>query len=229
MKKMMFTLLLAVIGSMAVSAAQPKIWLLGDGTMAEWGRAFSEHIGNVVEVRNIAQDGLSVKALEEKGGLDSVIIGKVKKDFLMVQLGQNDLNETNVDTYSSLKAFTQELVELVHAVQEKKMVVILCTPLAHPYYNDGVLVNRLGGYAEAVRRVAVSMNVPVIDLEQLSHDWMVNLSEEGVVAYYQNLNTEERPVGEYLLNEEGALQIAQMVESSLRQLGNKQLIKALGQ
>lgn len=228
MKKSIFTLLFVAIGGMTMLAAQPKIWLLGDGTMAGWGKAFAQNVGNAMEVKNIAQEGFCVNVLDTMGGLDSIITEKVKKDFLVIQMGQNDLNETNLETYSSLEEFTQSLVDLVHAAQAKKMIVILCTPLAHPYYKDGVWVDRLGGYAEAVRRVAVSLSVPVIDLEVLSHDWMVNLGEEGVLAHYENLNLEERPAGEYLLNEDGASQIARMVQDGLLQLGDKQLLKALG-
>ena len=140
MKKSFFTLLFVAISGMTMFAAQPKIWLLGDGTMLSWGKTFAEQVGATVEVKNIAQDGLSIKVLDKMGGLDSVIVDKTKKDFLLVQLGQNDLNETNLDTYSSLDDFTQKLVALVHAAEKKKMMVILCTPLAHPYYKEGVLI-----------------------------------------------------------------------------------------
>ena len=42
MKKAIFTLMFALFGSMAIMAAQPKIWLLGDGTMEGWGKAFAD-------------------------------------------------------------------------------------------------------------------------------------------------------------------------------------------
>lgn len=225
MKKSIFTLMFALFGSMAIMAAQPKIWLLGDGTMEGWGKAFAERVGSALEVKNLSQAGLSVKVLDTMGGLDSVIVDKAKKDLLIVQLGQNDLNETNVEAYSSLESFTQDLVDLILAAKAKKMMVVLCTPLAHPYYKEGVLVNRLGGYAEAVRRVAVSQDVPVIDLEALSRTWIEGLGEEGVQAHYVNLNTTERPAGEYLLNESGCQEVAYMAYNALLTIDNKKITK----
>ena len=227
MKKSIFTLLFVAIGGMTMFAAQPKIWLLGDGIMAGWGKAFAEQVGATVEVKNIAQEGLSMKVLDEMGGLDSVIVDKTKKDFLLVQLGQNDLNETNLEAYCSLDDFTQKLVALVHAAEKKKMMVILCTPLAHPYYKEGVLIDRLGGYAEAVRRVAISLDVPLIDLEASSHEWIAGLGEEGVQAYYNDLNTEERPAGEYLLNDSGAQEIARMALDGMLMVGGSKITKLL--
>lgn len=81
MKKAIFTLMFALFGSMAIMAAQPKIWLLGDGTMEGWGKAFAERVGSALEVKNLSQAGLSVKVLDTMGGLDSVIVDKAKKDL----------------------------------------------------------------------------------------------------------------------------------------------------
>ena len=237
MKKTFFSLLLVAIGSVTALMAQQRIWLLGDGTMASpveenqnvvgWGDALLTRVQAGIEVKNLAAYGMNLNEFAQKGGLDSLIVEKVRKDILLVQVGQNDLKETNMLQYSSLELFTERLLALVEAAQAKKMQVVLCTPMAQPYYKDGVLIDRLGGYAEAVRRVAVSSGVLLVDLEKLSKDWMASLGEDGVAAYYVGLDTTHTPEGEYLLNEDGAQAVAKMVADVLLATGNKLILKVI--
>ena len=237
MKKTIFTLLLVAIGGMTTLMAQQRIWLLGDGTMASpieenqnvvgWGDALATRVQAGVALKNLAAYGLNLNELVQKGGLDSLIVEKVRKDILLIQVGQNDLKETNVHQYSSLELFTERLLAVVNAAQAKKMQVVLCTPIAQPYYKDGVLIDRLGGYAEAVRRVAVSSGVLLVDVEQLSKEWIASLGEEGIAAYYVGLDTAKTPEGEYLLNEAGAQAVAKIVADALLATGNKMILKVI--
>lgn len=237
--KKLFIMLVAAFSFGAFSiAATPSIWLIGDATVANpvaedstnavgWGHLLSKFVQPGVTVTNLAQPGMSVKSLSSQGGLDSLIVGKVRKDILIIQLGQNDLKDTHMDQYSSLEEFTQGLLSLVNAAKEKKMKPVLCTPLAQPYYKEGQLISRLGGYAEAVRRVAISAEIPLLDLEKLSYTWIEELGEENVPLYYVNLITTETPEGEYLLNESGADIISHMVAKSLLWECGKKMAKVI--
>jgi hypothetical protein len=53
------------------------------------------------------------------------------------------------------------------------------------------------------------------------------LGEEGVQAYYDGLNTEERPTGEYLLNDSGAQEIARMALDGMLMVGGSKITKLL--
>lgn len=229
---------IAMLSLQSVLAAgkQPMLAMLGDGTMANaavesnvrgWGQLFPTYLTSM-EVVNMAQPGMSVrKVTAEPGVLDSLLMPFGKKDVLLIQFGQNDLHETNYVQYSPVDVFIQRLSVVIAAAQEKKMHVILCTPLAEPFYMDGKLIDRLGAYPQAVRRLAEQKQLPLVDMEAVTRAWLTEIGEEGAVGYYADLDIHHSPKGEYLLNEEGAKVVSKMAEEQLKGLNLKYLSKVL--
>lgn len=180
-----------------------------------WGQVFQTYLTNM-NVVNLAQTGLSTKALVEEGVLDSLLMPFGKRDILLIQFGQNDRRDTNEAQYSSVDAMIQHLLTIIETAKEKKMYVILCTPLAEPFFVDGRWIDRMGAYPQAVRNVAKYAEVPLVDLEMMSRHWMERRGAEDMKSYYVDLNTEESPESEYLLNEAGALVIGKMAVAGLK-------------
>lgn len=217
---------------------QTKLLLIGDGTMANcatisdsevrgWGQMLPSYLSDDVVVVNAAAEGMSAKTVIANNHLDSLLGTLSKRDILLIQFGQNDLREDRFEQYSSVDELSHTLAAIVDMAQSKKLQVFLCTPLAQPFYRDGVLINRLGAYPEAARRVAGQKNVSLIDLEAMTRDWLTEIGESGAYLYYVNLDTHRAPEGEYLLNEAGAMQVAQMVVSAIQALNNKKLNKLI--
>lgn len=215
---------------------QQTLVMVGDGTMANaavessargWGQLFSTYLTDM-DVVNLAQPGMSVRHLTaEPGALDSLLMPFGKKDVLLIQFGQNDLRETNYQQYSPVDVFIQRLSVVITAAQEKKMYVILCTPLAVPFYMDGQLIDRLGAYPQAIRRLAEQKQLPLVDMEAVTKAWLTETGEDGAKAYYVDLDTNPASVGEYLLNEKGAQVVSRMAEEQLKGLNLKYLNKVL--
>ena len=238
MKRYIVFCIVAVLSWQGVWSAnkQQTLVMVGDGTMANaavessvrgWGQLFPTHLTDM-DVVNLAQPGMSVRYLTaEPGVLDSLLMPFGKKDVLLIQFGQNDLRETNYLQYSPVDVFIQRLSVVITAAQEKKMYVILCTPLAVPFYMDGQLIDRLGAYTQAIRRLAEQKQLPLVDMEAVTKAWLTEIGEDGAKAYYVDLDTAPAFVGEYLLNEEGAKAVSQLATEQLKILNLKYLNKVL--
>ena len=238
MKRYIVFCIVAVLSWQGVWSAnkQQTLVMVGDGTMANaavessvrgWGQLFPTHLTDM-DVVNLAQPGMSVRYLTaEPGVLDSLLMPFGKKDVLLIQFGQNDLRETNYLQYSPVDVFIQRLSVVITAAQEKKMYVILCTPLAVPFYMDGQLIDRLGAYPQAIRRLAEQKQLPLVDMEAVTKAWLTEIGEDGAKAYYVDLDTAPAFVGEYLLNEEGAKAVSQLATEQLKRLNLKYLNKVL--
>lgn len=238
MKRYIVFCIVAVLSWQGVWSAnkQQTLVMVGDGTMANaavessvrgWGQLFPTHLTDM-DVVNLAQPGMSVRYLTaEPGVLDSLLMPFGKKDVLLIQFGQNDLRETNYLQYSPVDVFIQRLSVVITAAQEKKMYVILCTPLAVPFYMDGQLIDRLGAYTQAIRRLAEQKQLPLVDMEAVTKAWLTEIGEDGAKAYYVDLDTAPAFVGEYLLNEEGAKAVSQLATEQLKRLNLKYLNKVL--
>lgn len=231
-------LAVAVLQSAWAAGKQPAFVMIGDGTMANqtdvetsdirgWGQMFSAYVADM-EVVNAAQPGMCVRTLTANAGaLDSLLMPYGKKDILFIQFGQNDLHENQPAQYSPVNVLIQRLMVIIHAAQAKKMRVILCTPLAEPFWSNGQWVDRLGAYPQAIRNVAKSMQLPLVDMEAVSRQWLIQMGEENAKTYYVDLVADQSPEGEYLLNEAGASAISRMAAQELKSLNLRYLSKSI--
>jgi hypothetical protein len=105
----------------------------------------------------------------------------------------------------------------VTQLQKKRVKVILCTPVVQPYYKDGQVVERMGVYADVIRRVAKAKETYLIDIERLTMDWISTIGEQNASLFFKNISTDTQR-REYLLTEAGATEVSRMfVEEVLEQ------------
>ena len=84
--------------------------------------------------------------------------------------------------------------------------------LARPYYHEGRWIDRLGGYDDAVRRLAKLYHLPLLDLEAQTREWWMSMSEVEASIYYIDSVENEA----FLLTEEGAKKVAEMAANMMR-------------
>lgn len=214
--------LLSILASFTLSvcfAAKPNVWLIGDGSMAVaeesyvcgWGEALNEHLAKGVIVHNEAKKGMSLKSFVDNGGVKQ--LQKLPaKAIVLLQFGGNDLNDLSPEQYSSLDAFVRRFQTIVKTARENKLQLVLCTPLARPYYHEGRWIDRLGGYDDAVRRLAKLYHLPLLDLEAQTREWWMSMSEVEASIYYIDSVENEA----FLLTEEGAKKVAEMAANIMR-------------
>lgn len=225
MKRITSVLMFACFSLSVAFAAKPQVWLIGDGTMAAaeasyvlgWGEALKNHLAKGVVLHNEAKNGMSLKSFMDNGGLKQ--LEKLPdKAMVFLQFGGNDLNDLSPEQYSTLDAFARRFRVLIDATQEKKLQLVLCTPVARPYYYEGRWIDRLGGYDDAIRRLAQHYELPLIDLEILTREWWMSMSEDEASMFYIKAVENEA----FLLTEDGAKAIAKMAADAIKhQKGSK--------
>ena len=228
--KRIVLLCLVLMGLSVTSVAKSRVYLLGDGSMGVendsavvgWGDALSEHLVKDVMLQNEAQEGLSLKAFLESDG-EQKISELPAKSILFLQFGGNDLNDSNPDQYSTLDSFVSQYKQLIKLALDNKLQVVLCTPIAQPYYREGLLVDRLGGYDDAVRRLAQYYHLPLLDLETLTRAWWSSLSEADATAYIAGSKANEAVV----LTESGAREVAKMAADAIKLLKSSKVAKII--
>ncbi len=237
MKKIILLVVGIVLYCVTPTFAKPKtLWLVGDATMAEyhsdstlalgWGTVIAEHINDRIQVVNLAQTGMSAKVFIETGLLDKMETLR-NRSYVLLQLGTNDLKEYNGITYSSTEALAQRINKIIKIARQNKINIILCTPLAQPFYLEGRLINRLGSYPDEIRYLAQYNHLPLLDLEQASRTWLEGLTEKEAAGYYITLDTNQLENGEYQLNEKGAKMIAEMAIQAIKENESKKLKKII--
>ena len=216
------------------AAARPRtLWMVGDGTMAQypdsveasgWVQALENEWSKKVIVVNDAQVGLSTRTFMDNNGLIT-LEKKPARTIMFIQVGTNDLKETSVAQYSAIDALHRRLHEIIVLARKHRVNVVLCTPLAQPYYHNGELVDRLGGYAEAIRRSTVHDHVALVDLEKVTREWLLSMTPEEAAEYYVTIDPTQLENGEFQLNKEGAAEVAKMAKQAILEVQSKKLKK----
>lgn len=224
MKKLFLLAIGATFCSIVSTYATPKtLWLIGDAAMAHytdstlaygWGTAFEQYVNNRIDIVNMASPSISATFFDDNNTIKK-IEELQKKSYILIQLGTNDLREDIPSQYSSSETFALRLNKIISTAHKNKINIILCTPLAQPYYKDGLLINRLGVYPDIIRRVATYNHVLLLDLEALTRNWLNEMTEEQAAAYYVTLDRRQLVNGEYQLNKEGAEVVAKMAKAAI--------------
>ena len=233
MKKLFLVMSALLLISITTEARPRTLWMVGDGTMAQypdsveacgWVQALENEWSKKVIVVNDAQVGLSTRTFMDNNGLIT-LEKKPARTIMFIQVGTNDLKETSVAQYSAIDALHRRLHEIIVLARKHRVNVVLCTPLAQPYYHNGELVDRLGGYAEAIRRSAIHDYVALVDLEKLTHEWLLSMTPEEAAKYYVTIDPTQLENGEFQLNKEGAAEVAKMAKQAILEVQSKKLKK----
>ena len=232
--KKLFLVMSALLLISITTAARPRtLWMVGDGTMAQypdsveacgWVQALENEWSKKVIVVNDAQVGLSTRTFMDNNGLIT-LEKKPARTIMFIQVGTNDLKETSVAQYSAIDALHRRLHEIIVLARKHRVNVVLCTPLAQPYYHNGELVDRLGGYAEAIRRSTVHDHVALVDLEKVTREWLLGMTAEEAAEYYVTIDPTQLENGEFQLNKAGAVEVAKMAKQAILEVQSKKLKK----
>ncbi len=153
-----------------------KIVLVGDSTTAVlggWGPSFCGwHVTSFAACINLARGGRSSGNYRTEGSwalaMDEIKSGGFTDTYVLIQFGHNDQPGKpgrSTDLITEFPANMKRYVEEVRAAGGKPVLV---TPLTRRQFKDGKLLDDLGPWADAVRKVAVETQTPVVDLHARS-------------------------------------------------------------
>jgi len=153
-----------------------KIVLIGDSTTAVlggWGPSFCGwHVTSFAACINLARGGRSSGNYRTEGSwalaLDEIKSGGFTDTYVLIQFGHNDQPGKpgrSTDLATEFPANMMRYVDEVRAIGGKP---ILVTPLTRRQFKDGKVVDDLGPWADAVRKVAAETKTPLVDLHARS-------------------------------------------------------------
>lgn len=208
-----------------------NIWMMGDSTMSikskskfpetGWGMPFSKLFKGHVKVYNLAKNGRSTKSFINEGLWNTVYEGLSEGDYVFIQFGHNDEKIDKPNTGTSIDEYKKNLSLFVEKARSKNANPILLTPIARRSFKDGKLVDTHGEYPEAVRHVADSLDVVLIDMTKETSKLLRKKGEKKSVDFFLHLppGHENYPNGvtdNTHLNTHGAKVLADLVVKSLK-------------
>lgn len=229
-------LLLVLMSAPFLSAASPRLFLAGDSTMSNkdrsspnpeygWGEVFTRLLTAPAMVVNFAENGRSTRSFLADGRWQKLVGELQPGDFVIIQFGHNDAkvgSERFTDPATSSPA---NLTRFIADVRAKSAHPILATPVARrAWRDDGSLKNTHGAYLDAVRRVARTESVPLLEMHDLTLELERAYGVEGSKKLHLWIpaNTYARkPAGwedNTHFSEYGAEQVAALVAFELRRL-----------
>ncbi len=148
-----------------------RIELIGDSTQtnnAGYGRGFCANLTAPVDCLNMAHGGASTKTYRADGFWAKSIA--TKPDYMLIQFGHNDMESADhLPRQTTIAEYEQNLRQFVNEARAAGIHPILVTPLTRRYFGpDGKIHSDLLAHANTMKRVATSMQVPLIDLQSES-------------------------------------------------------------
>ena len=149
-----------------------RIILVGDSTMAVrsgWGPGFSSDIVSQVTLVNMAKGGRSSGSYRAEGSWTNVLNelkrnAEFKATYVLIQFGHNDQPGKPGRSTDLATEFPVNIRQYVQDVLTNGAKPVLITPLTRRWFTDGKVKNDLAPWADATKKIAAEMGVPVLDL-----------------------------------------------------------------
>jgi lysophospholipase L1-like esterase len=202
------------------------IYTIGDSTMADknphvypetgWCQVLKNYFDDRVTISNHAVNGRSSKSFIDENRWQVVLDSLKRGDYVFIQFGHNDEKEYDSTRYTTpFGTYKGNLEKFVNETRAKGATPVLFTPIVRRKFdNNGLLADTHGDYPEAVREVARSMNVALVDLQKLTEKWVNSLGDEASKAYYLwTIPDDKFPEGrkdDTHLSDKGANQVARL-------------------
>ena len=191
---------LLLLASATWRSAEPEItiFMIGDSTMADkpdaadvnpergWGQLFPIFFNEKVAVKNHAVNGRSTKSFLAEGRWDAVKEELKSGDYVFIQFGHNDTKDADPSRYTNpYSGYRRNLEKFVRETREKGAFPVLLSPIVRRNFNEqGTLVDTHGAYPFVMRMLAIEMNVPFIDLQLKTEDYIIALGPEKSKEVY---------------------------------------------
>lgn len=167
------------VHSVQIEAAPTEtatVFLVGNSTVvdqenepyASWGQMITRFFGERAVVANYAESGESLASSKSSRRFAKVLHEMKQGDYVLIEFGHNDQKRKGegIGPYTS---FTALMTELVNKVKDKGGVPIVVTPIQRRRFDEaGRQLDTHGDYPDAVRKVARSEQVHLIDLTTMS-------------------------------------------------------------
>jgi pectinesterase len=217
-------------------ARAPTLHLAGDSTMADkadldfpergWGQLLRDDVRPPWRLVNHAVNGRSTKSFRDSGQWQKVLDQTRPGDWVLIQFGHNDEKKNDPARYADPeKDYPANLREFVRDVRARGAFPILATPVVRRDWSEsGQLADTHGPYLTAVRSVAASEKVPLLEMEGATRALVTELGPEGSKKLYvnfapgENSRLPEGRIDNTHFTEAGARRVAALAVAEMRRL-----------
>ncbi|MBR9919389.1 MAG: rhamnogalacturonan acetylesterase [Bacteroidetes bacterium] len=217
---------------------QLTIHLVGDSTMADkpdapevnpergWGQLLHTFFTDAVLIRNHALNGRSSKSFREEGHWDKVLDELKFGDYVFIQFGHNDSKYKDPARYTNpYSTYRSNLEHYVNEARAAGANPVLCSSIVRRKFNEhGVLVDTHDAYPFVVRLLAADMEVPFLDMQLLTENYIREMGEEDSKEIYLHVEAGEFPrfpegkTDNTHLSLKGAMAFAELATQGMREL-----------
>ena len=138
-----------------------------------WGSSFcSSHVTSFLACVNLGRGGRSSGNYRSEGSWDIALaemtVAPYAQKYVLIQFGHNDQPGKPGRSTDLANEFPANLKRYVAESRAAGAIPVLVTPLTRRQFRGGRLIDDLGPWAQATRRVAAEMKVPLVDLHARS-------------------------------------------------------------
>ena len=207
------------------------MYLAGDSTCAPqsesdrpkygWGEKLRPYL-NKCSVDNKAVGGKSSKTYISDGYWSKLTQCLKEGDVVLIQFGHNDESTNSSDNRGTTPdEYYNYLLKMIKDVKAKKAMPVVLTPICRHQFSNGVPVYTHKTYPQKAKEVAAAESVILLDIEQLTYDWLAELGEEEAKLRFMMSQPGSNDTTH--LTELGADEIAAIVAKALKESGNEKL------
>jgi len=189
-------------GDSTVAACPPEEY-----PMSGWGAALERRLRPEDEVFNFAKGGATTQSFIAEGLWCNLLAQARPGDVALIQFGHNDQKQPEL--LAAEGGYRDRLERFVQKLRERGTTAVLCTSVERRLFADGRLRPSHGPYPRAVRRLAATLDVPLIDLTVFTSWLYEHLGVEGSAALFTDRDDTH-------FHEYGADLVAAFVARSLR-------------
>lgn len=211
----------------------PVIFLAGNSTVvdqasepyAAWGQMIPQLFqSDKVVVANYAESGEALNSFLSAKRLEKILSLIKPGDYLFIEFAHNDQKQKGAGI-GPWESYTKLLHQYIESCRQKGGHPVLVTSMHRRNFDSsGHVINTLGDYPAAMRKVAADLQVPLIDLNnmsaQLYEAWGPKASEKGFVIYPANSfpGQEKALLDNTHFNPYGAYEIARCIAQGMRDI-----------
>ncbi len=216
--------------SVATPSVALEIFIVGDSTASAygperyprmgWGQVLGDFYADDINVIDLAKSGRSARSFIDEGLFADLEKQIGADDLLLIQFGHNDQKIDSPERYAApatdYKSYLRKYIEMARA---KGATPVLLTSVVRRKFEQGKLIPTHGEYPGAVRDLAVETGTMLIDMTQLSGQFVAGLGEEESKAIYLHYTGADGPVADNThFSERGAYAMAALVAKGLDDL-----------
>jgi hypothetical protein len=230
------------------TAGSPTIWIVGDSTVSSftdnyyyprygWGTQIGNYLDGSFTIKNIALSGRSSKSYTTDPEYQTLLSGMKRGGYLLIGFGHNDEKTeperyTNPNgTYLDPGSFANSLYEnYIKPAQAAGTQVILSTPIVRRTESGVWSQSNLhitgdvgefpgGDYPQAIRNLGTALNVPVVDMTDLTKTLYDELGPSETLNLHAWTSSKPQSVDNTHTNIWGARYNAYLLTKAVKELG----------